>query len=380
MWFNSAVLRDEGLVNRLSLQHPKSRTGIQKYGTAGFRDDASRLDAAVFRMGLFACVLSLCDQRNDLSETRSKVYGIMITASHNKASDNGIKLIDSSGRMMLAEHECNCDALVAQDDDMVCAVIDKMLDGFNSVERYKHSIPRVFIGRDTRSSGPRFNGILCSALNAMKCEITDYGMLTTPQLHWLVHEANNLSIPIASIPPNLASYHRKHTDYFQWAYNCQPCPERQSYRKLIVDCSNGVGSFAMDAIQYALQPILGVLLINTVTRSAPCCDELNHLVGADYVHTSGKLPNNAKEKMRLTNCRRCCSLDGDADRIIYSFWCECSGQTLVCDGDRILCLWARMFKRLLHDAQLEDISVGIVQTRIPTVRQRNISSKFSATK
>lgn len=66
-----------------------------RYGTAGFRDDASKLDRAFFRVGLVVAL------RAKLVGT----MGIMITASHNPAKDNGVKIIEPNGHMLTPEWE-----------------------------------------------------------------------------------------------------------------------------------------------------------------------------------------------------------------------------------------------------------------------------------
>lgn len=72
------------------------------YGTAGFRADASILASTVFRVGILAVLRSLKTQ---------SVIGLMITASHNQVSDNGIKVADPSGGMLTQEWEPFADAL-----------------------------------------------------------------------------------------------------------------------------------------------------------------------------------------------------------------------------------------------------------------------------
>lgn len=72
------------------------------YGTAGFRADASVLQSTVFRVGILAALRSLKTQ---------SVIGLMITASHNKVSDNGVKVADPSGGMLTQEWEPFADAI-----------------------------------------------------------------------------------------------------------------------------------------------------------------------------------------------------------------------------------------------------------------------------
>lgn len=61
------------------------------YGTSGFRADASILESTVYRVGILAALRSLKTQA---------VIGLMITASHNQVSDNGVKIADPTGEML----------------------------------------------------------------------------------------------------------------------------------------------------------------------------------------------------------------------------------------------------------------------------------------
>ena len=73
------------------------------YGTAGFRADAGLLQSTLYRMGILAALRSL--------KTNSSVIGLMITASHNKDSDNGVKIADPSGGMLSQDWEPFADSL-----------------------------------------------------------------------------------------------------------------------------------------------------------------------------------------------------------------------------------------------------------------------------
>src|SRR3989338_8833755 len=67
------------------------------YGTAGFRMKAdSILDRVVFTVGLLACLRAL---------DKKQSVGVMITASHNGAKDNGVKLVDPTGEMLESSWE-----------------------------------------------------------------------------------------------------------------------------------------------------------------------------------------------------------------------------------------------------------------------------------
>lgn len=77
------------------------------YGTAGFRADATLLRSTVYRVGILAALRSLKTQ---------SVIGLMITASHNKVSDNGVKIADPNGGMLSQQWEPFADALANASD------------------------------------------------------------------------------------------------------------------------------------------------------------------------------------------------------------------------------------------------------------------------
>lgn len=80
--------------------------------------------------------------------------------------------------------------------------------------------------------------------------------------------------------------------------------------------------------------------------------------GADYVKTNQRAPPSSK----AGNLDRCCSLDGDADRIVYYFTDE-SGTFRLLDGDRIATLAASFIGDLARQAGLKDkLNVAVVQT------------------
>ena len=64
---------------------------ILKYGTAGFRDKAEKLERCFFRCGLVVGM-----RAKKLGAT----MGVMVTASHNPAPDNGIKIVEPNGCML----------------------------------------------------------------------------------------------------------------------------------------------------------------------------------------------------------------------------------------------------------------------------------------
>ena len=66
--------------------------------------------------------------------------------------------------------------------------------------------------------------------------------------------------------------------------------------------------------------------------------------------------------MPLTKFSKYCSIDGDADRLIY-FFIDHRNQFRILDGDRFSVLYATFLSIKLQDAKLlDDVKIGVVQT------------------
>jgi phosphoacetylglucosamine mutase len=77
-------------------QYPLPSGYTPNYGTAGFRADAAVLGSTVFRCGMLTAARAIVTGRT---------CGLMITASHNQESDNGVKIVEPSGEMLCPEWE-----------------------------------------------------------------------------------------------------------------------------------------------------------------------------------------------------------------------------------------------------------------------------------
>ena len=231
---------------------------------------------------------------------------------------------------------------------------------------------RVVYARDTRESGPRLAAALKAGLDAVQAEATDYGVLTTPQLHYITRCINTKGSPYEYGEPTTDGYYKKLADAFRLATK-----GAQFNGAVTVDCANGVGGPKLrELIKYLPSPSEGGVEIKVVNDDVDHPDRLNHQVsrgtppspnssadeivqcGADYVKTGQKAPPSSQ----ATKLSRCCSLDGDADRIVYYFVDEDDSFHLL-DGDRIATLTASFIGDLARAAGLgEKLEVGVVQT------------------
>lgn len=197
-----------------------------KYGTAGFRMKSDLLDGVTFRVGLLAALRT--------RKLGSQTIGIMITASHNPPSDNGIKLVDPMGEMLEQEWEAYATKLVNCSSDQELVDTYKTLAAHLKVDL--SSPGRVIYGRDTRPSGHGLVIALSDALKVTDTEYTDYKLVTTPILHYLTRSVNTEGTPQAYGKVSETGYYEKFSEAFVRALR-----GKKVQGQLVVDCSNGIG-------------------------------------------------------------------------------------------------------------------------------------------
>ncbi|KAM1381112.1 hypothetical protein ACFX2I_022755 [Malus domestica] len=312
------------------------------YGTAGFRADASILQSTLYRVGILAAPRALKIQ---------SVIGLMITASHNKVSDNGVKVADPSGGMLSQDWEPFADTLTnARDPQQLVHLIAEFVenekiavDGAKSVE--------ILLARDTRSSGESLVEAAKQGISSIIGAVAhDLGILTTPQLHWMVRARNKgLKVSDNDYFKQLSSSFRCLVDLITSGTHPSDVDD-----KLVVDGANGVGGEKLGTFE---DDELGVL---------------NEGVGADHVQKEKVVPCSfGSQDVGI----RCASLDGDADRLVYFIVPSRSSNKIeLVDGDKILSLFAIFIKEQLSILSKEiDVNgnndyqcrLGIVQTAYP---------------
>ncbi|XP_060608956.2 phosphoacetylglucosamine mutase [Anolis sagrei] len=322
-------------VANYSRLHAKPPGMSLQYGTAGFRTKAEDLDHTMFCMGLLAVLRS--------KQTKSTI-GIMVTASHNPEEDNGVKLIDPLGEMLAATWEAHATRLANVEEEELQAVLMDICQK-EGVD-LQHSA-FVVIGRDTRSSSKKLSQSVIDGVSVLGGQYHDYGLVTTPQLHYIVCCRNTHgNYGTATVE----GYYQKLSKAFV-ELTKQATSHRDGHMCLKIDCANGIGALKLKEMQYYLPGSLVMHIDNDGTKG-----RLNHLCGADFVKVHQKPPVGFEMKAG----ERCCSFDGDADRIVY-YYNDAAGHFHLLDGDKIATLISTFLKELLVKAG-QTVTFAVIQT------------------
>ncbi|KAJ5723134.1 Phosphoacetylglucosamine mutase [Penicillium malachiteum] len=333
--------RIKAAISKAALQYTKPEGKVFEYGTAGFRMKADLLNTVIFAVGLLAGLRS--------KKLNGQWIGVMITASHNPAEDNGVKLVDPMGEMLEAEWEAYATKLANAPLESIAEVYSQLA---NEISVDMGNAARVVFARDTRASGSRLVGVLNAALTATEVEFIDFKYMTTPQLHYIVRCKNTLGTQYEYGEPSEQGYYEKLVTSFKKVMRGV-----KVQGSLTVDCANGVGGPKLRELIKVLDAA-GGLDIKVVNDDVINPDALNFNCGADYVKTRQRAPPSSKAGV----LDRCASLDGDADRLVYYFVDETNTFRLL-DGDRIATLAASFIGYLAQNAGIsQKLNIGVIQT------------------
>lgn len=320
--------------------HPKPDLEVT-YGTAGFRMKATNLDYVNFTVGIIASLRS--------KFLKGKTVGVMVTASHNPPEDNGVKVVDPYGSMLEASWEAHATVLANSSHEDLLENVLKLSATLNIDLEQKAS---VIIAMDSRESSPALTKATIDGFKSVpNTTYKDYGLFTTPQLHYLTRTLNDPAFGEASE----TGYYEKLAKSFKKIIELSP---NDAKIDITIDAANGVGApKAKDLIDKYLSSEITYELVNG-NYNEPAT--LNFDCGADFVKTNHKLPNNVSNPKTNTLYA---SFDGDADRLIC-YYQESEGHFRLLDGDKLSTLMALFFQQLFKeiDASKLKLNIGVVQT------------------
>jgi len=301
----------------------------------------------MYRMGVLATLRS--------KAKKGSVIGLMITASHNPAPDNGVKLVDPAGEMLEQAWEAIATKVANADDGELEEVINQLVqDPELKIDMSVEA--NVTIGRDTRPSSNPLSKAVIDGIKAAGGRAIDYGVVTTPQLHYFVVCQNTKGTKERYGVASKFGYFKKLSQAF---VDFKEMAETKGnyINELDLDCANGVGAIAAKDLKELKFISPQILKINIFSDNIENDQLLNLNCGADFVKVQQKSP----ESLPGTPLRRCVSFDGDADRVVYYYTDE-SGFHLL-DGDRIATLIGSYLKELLVESKIVlDRGLALVQT------------------
>lgn len=310
------------------------------YGTAGFRCNGSLLDYVAFTTGILASLRS--------KYLSGKTVGVMITASHNPPVDNGVKVVDPMGSMLATNWEKYATVLSNTEPS---GLFDSITNIASELKIDLNAESSVVIARDSRATSPLLAKATKDGLESIpNTKYEDYGLSTTPQLHYYTRTKNDHTF--GELSEN--GYYSKMSSAFKAMRHIVGKSQKID---ITIDAANGVGApKAKDLFEKYLSDDISFTIVNGAFDQP---NLLNSDCGADFVKTNQKFPKNVDPKKNQLHA----SLDGDADRLICYYQDDESKFQLL-DGDKMSSLIALFFQRILSniDSSKLDLKIGVVQT------------------
>ncbi|XP_071225340.1 phosphoacetylglucosamine mutase-like [Salvelinus alpinus] len=193
----------------------------------------------------------------------------------------------------------------------------------------------VFVGKDTRPSSESLSQAVLDGVHALESHSKDYGLVTTPQLHYMVCCQNTQG---RYGDATVKGYYQKLSQAFIQLTKNIRLHKLCLYHFLIT---------FMNKHGRRVRAIHSVCLYCSLTHFPIPIFLL-------FCLTSLSLG------VEMSAGERCCSYDCDADRIVY-YYCDSAGRFHLLDGDKIATLISTYLKELLTQAGL-DLQIAVVQT------------------
>lgn len=185
-------------------------------------------------------------------------------------------------------------------------------------------------------------------LAAFDAEVVDLGVVTTPIPHFVVRATDRGQGEVASED----GYWRTMCHAFLELMEGTPAAAERG--SLVVDCADGVGGYKFERLRQGVAKHLELDGRNVAGEG-----ELNHQCGAEFVQKQLELPRGLDLEEETE--RRMCSVDGDADRLVY--FTDRRGELVLLDGDKIAALAGAFLREQIDALGLSPApSFGVVQT------------------
>lgn len=171
----------------------------------------------------------------------------------------------------------------------------------------------VMTAVDTRPSSERLCAAIVAGVEAIGGAVVNMGLLTTPQLHYLLSLKNS---GVGDVSESL--YFAKLCESYMALVDGE-CDAVKSYQtEVYVDGANGVGALKMNALAqcWPEKRLESSNRLRVHVRNDGTTGSLNLRCGADFVKVQQKKPEGFDDVAPLA---KCASFDGDADRLMYFY-------------------------------------------------------------
>jgi phosphoacetylglucosamine mutase len=295
----------------------------------------------------------------------------MVTASHNPECDNGVKIVDSDGGMMAQSWEPYAEQLVnTKNVSEVLALLENIAEK-EGIDKGTPSV--VVIGRDTRPHSEELAKCILNGAEAFGAIVHDLGLVTTPQLHFIVQRINeeNSEFPVKDLNREIAManyYATLRNGYLDLIDSAETSSTLVSEQKeciekshsIVVDGSYGIGAISITDFAASLN-VVRPSVLNVDLRNGAYQGPVNEGCGAEYVQKKQLPPKNIDAEVDIG--KTLCSFDGDADRIVFHSYLEEDKRWVLLDGDKIAALFSIFISQELKASGLDDqFKLGVVQT------------------
>lgn len=182
-------------------------------------------------------------------------------------------------------------------------------------------------------------------------EVTNLGLVTTPQLHYIVRCLNTKFSENSYGEPSELGYYVKMADACKQVL----CEYPSKKYSIIVDAGNGVGGPKIKELTRFLCDNLDIRVVNNHYDTASL---LNANYGIDYVKKHQKLPVGVNPEPYMLYA----SIDGDADRIHF-YYIDKNKSFILLDSDKIAALCCLFLTDLVAQSGT-GLRIGVVQTPV----------------